>query len=69
MFGKVPVNYGAPGAPVTVVHQKRPSSAERSQFNLEVRQLLDVDKDGRLSWQEFINGLTSVLKDRVLHVK
>lgn len=45
----------------------KPSAIEKSHFKKEVLALLDVDKDGRLSWEEFSTGVTQVLKDRIVN--
>jgi len=61
---------GGYGPTTTVVtHKQHASSAEKIQFKTEIRPLIDSDKDGRINWNEFYNGIIITLKEKVIHLK
>ena len=55
------------GVGFKVTRRTKPTAIEESKFKHEVLSLLDVDKDGRLSWEEFYSGVSTVLKERIVN--
>lgn len=55
------------GTGMNISRRTKPSAIEASQFKKEVLSLLDVDKDGKLSWEEFYAGVATVLKDKIVN--
>jgi Ca2+-binding EF-hand superfamily protein len=54
------------GTGMNISRRTKPTAIETSQFKKEVLALLDVDKDGKLSWDEFYSGVTAVLKNKIV---